>query len=118
MGIVSLISLLVPILLNLLGTEGVINPSLEALITKLASAIPTLIASLISGKGATADVLAVLQAIQAEVAALKSSNTLFTLNQANEINALDTGISDAIKAYTNATTKDDPSNLTPLPEVL
>lgn len=118
MGILTIITALLPILTNLLGTEGVISPNLEALITKLAGAIPTLIASLITGKSATSDVLAVLQAIQTEVNALKSSNTLFTLNQANEINALDTAITNAITSYTASTTTDNPSNLTPLPETL
>lgn len=116
MGILAIINLLAPILLNLLGTSGVINPSLSALITKLTSGITTLVAALIGGGGATADVEAVLQAIQVEVNTLKTSTQLFTLNEANEINALDTALSNALAAYTASTKVDDPSDLTPLPE--
>lgn len=118
MGILTIISALLPSLISLLGTTGVIPANLSALIQKLAAAIPALIAGLIAGKTVTADILVSLQAIQAEVNVLKSSNTLFTLNQANEINALDTGITNAINAYTASTKVDNPSNLTPLPEVL
>lgn len=118
MAIVTLISTLLPILLSLLGTEGIISPSLSGLITQLAAAIPALITGLINGKSATAEIVTVLQAIQSEVNALKTGSTLFTLNQANEINALDSAITNALNAYTASTTTDDPSNLTPLPEVL
>lgn len=118
MSIALILQLLLPTLLNLLGTEGVISPSLSSLVTKLASAIPTLIASLISGSGVTNDILAVLRAVQTEVNALKASSTLLTLNQANEINALDKGIADAIAAYQASTVATDPSTLMPLPETL
>ena len=118
MGILSIITSLLPTLLNLLGTTGVIPSNLTALITSLAASIPVLIGELISGKSATTDVLAVLKAIQSEVNALKASNTLFTLNQANEINALDAGVVNAINSYQGATVTTDPSTLTPLPEVL
>ena len=118
MGILSLISILLPVITNLLGTSGVVSPNLAALITKLAAAIPTLIEAIVSGKGVTVDIVAALQAVQTEVNALKTSTTLFTLNQANEINALDAAISNAITSYTASTTTDDPSNLTPLPTAL
>lgn len=118
MAIVSLIATLLPILLSLLGTEGVISPTLSALITQLAGAIPALIAGLVTGKSVTADIVTVLQAIQTEVNTLKTGSSLFTLNQANEINALDSAITNALNAYTASTTTDNPSNLTPLPEAL
>jgi precorrin isomerase len=117
-GIVAIITTLLPILTNLLGTTGIISPTITALISKLAGAIPALVAGLIQGKTVTADILVILQGIQTEVNALKSSNALFTLNQANEINALDLAISNAITSYQASTTKTDPSNLTPLPETL
>ena len=119
MGIATIIGLILPLLSQLLGSEGVISPNLAGLIGKLAGAIPSLVASLISGKGSvTSEILAILQAIQQEVDALKTSGVLLTLNQANEINALDAAITDAINAYNESLKTTDPSNLGPLPENL
>lgn len=118
MSILALVQLLLPVLLNLLGSSGVISPSLGNLIGQLAAAIPTLISSLLSGGGVTNEILAVLQAIQSEVNALKQNTNVLTQNEANEINALDAGITDALNAYKASLVTTDPSNLTPLPESL
>src|SRR5882762_9582929 len=101
MGIAALLQILLPLLTSVLSSEGVIPDSLKNLITSLGMAIPTLITGLISGSPSD-KILSALQAIQTEVNALKSSGTLFTLNQANIINAIDNGISDAIVAYENS----------------
>jgi hypothetical protein len=119
MGIVSIISLLLPILTSALGTEGVIPSNLIGIVGTSATTLATLIAQLVAGKGSvTAESLAALQAVQTEINALKTAGAVFTLNQANEINALDSGISNAITAYENSLKTDDPSNLTPLPTTL
>lgn len=118
MGILSIITGLLPLLVNLLTSDGIISKSLSSLIINLSTAIPALVAGLLNGGGVTNDIIVVLQAIQAEVNALKTSSAVFTLNQANEINALDTAITAAIKAYNTAKVTDDPSNLTPLPTTL
>ncbi len=115
MGILAIVQLLLPVLTGLLSSEGVVAPGLANLITQLASAIPTLVASLISGKGVTSDVIAVLTAIQSEVTTLKNSTTVMTIAQANLITAFDKAITDALNAYQNSKVTDDPSNLTPLP---
>jgi len=104
--------------LNLLSQNGVISSSLSGLITQLASAIPGLVASLLSGKGVTNDIIAILTAIQAEVQTLKKNNSLLTLNEANEITALDDALSDALTAYKESQVTTAPSTLTPLPETL
>jgi hypothetical protein len=119
MGVLTIITLLLPTLTNLLGSTGIISPSLASLIGKVSSAIPTLVASLISGKSASSDIVAVLEAIKTEVDALKTSTTaLLTLNQWNEITALDVALTSSIASYKNAVVIDDPSNLTELPTVL
>ena len=119
MTIAALLSLLLPVLTSALGSSGVINPNLAELIAKIGSIIPTLITDLIAGRGSvSSEILAVLKAIQGEVDTLKQSNVLLTLNQANEINALDAAITDAINAYNESLKTTDPSNLTPLPEKL
>lgn len=116
MGIATIIGLLLPILTNALGAEGVIPPNLLGLVGTSGTTLATLIAQLVAGKkNITADELAVLQAVMSEINALKASGTLFTLNEANEINALGSGISDAITAYEASLVTTDPSNLTPLP---
>lgn len=117
MAIAALIQLLLPLLANVLGTEGVIPGNLSKLIVTLGAAIPTLIEGWISGTPSDR-ILATLKAIQQEVDALKATGTLFTLNQANIINALDSGISDAVIAYEASLKVTDPSTLTPLPENL
>jgi hypothetical protein len=117
--IASIIQLLLPIITSGLGVAGVIPPSLTGLVGTSAATVATLISQLVSGnKTVTADALAGLQAVLSEIAALKTAGVLFTLNQANEINALDSGISDAITAYQDSLVKTDPSNLTPLPTSL
>jgi hypothetical protein len=119
MGIASIITLLLPILTSVLGAEGVIPSNLTGLAASSATTLATLVAQLIAGKkSVTAETQAALQAVLSEIAALKASGTLFTLNQANEINALDSGISDAITAYQASLVTTDPSNLTPLPTTL
>lgn len=117
MAISSLLQLLLPLLSSILGSEGVIPDNLKNLVTSLATAIPTLISGLFSGTPQD-KTLATLKAIMDEVNALKTSGTLFTLNQANIINAIGGGISDAIVGYEKSLLVDDPSNLTQLPENL
>ena len=118
MGIVAIINMLLPVLANLLGSTGATNPALTNLISQLGAGITTLIANLIAGKSATSDITAVLQAIQAEVNALKAGTSLFTLNEANCINALDKAVQDALTSYTAAQATDNPALLTPLTETL
>lgn len=119
MSLITLLPILVNLLLTLLSSLGVAVPgSLTPLITQLAGAIPGLIAALLSGQGPTADVLAILQAIQSEIDALKTSGVALPVNVANEIEATDRGVAAAIDAYHNATLVCDPSTLTPLPETL
>jgi hypothetical protein len=114
--IAAIIQLLLPIITTGLGVAGVIPPSLTGLVGSSASTLSTLITQLVSGKKTvTADALVALQAVLSEVAALKTAGVLFTLNEANEINALSSGISDAITAYQASLETTDPSNLTPLP---
>lgn len=119
MGIASIISLLLPILTNALGAEGVIPPNLLGLVGTSGTTLATLVAQLVAGKkSVTAEALAALQALQSEINALKTAGAVFTLNEANEINALDSGLSDAITAYEDSLKETDPSNLTPLPTTL
>lgn len=119
MEIAAIIQLLLPILTTGLGVAGVIPSNLTGIVGTSASTIATLISQLVSGnKTVTADTMAVLQAVTSEINALKASGTLFTLNQANEINALSAGISDAVMAYQASLVTTDPSNLTPLPTTL
>lgn len=118
MGILTLITTLVPVLLTLLGSEGVISPSLTSLVTKLSAVIASLVADLVNGGTVTSDTLAILKAINTEVDNLKSSGAVFTLNTGNIINALDLAIADALTAFNNSKLIDDPSNLVPLPENL
>lgn len=109
--------MLLPILTMGLGAAGVIPTNLLPLIGASGTAVGTLIANLTSGKKTVDSVaLAALQAVKSEIDALKTAGVLFTLNQANEINALDAGMSDAITAYEASLVKTDPSNLTALPE--
>jgi hypothetical protein len=117
MEIAALIQLLLPILTTALSATGIIPSNLTTLISTSASTLATLVSQLISGnKTVTGSALIALQAVQSEIAALKAANVaLFTLNEANEINALDSGITDAITAYQASQVKTDPSNLTPLP---
>jgi hypothetical protein len=117
--IAALLQLLLPVLTSALGAEGVIPATLLPLVGSSAAAIGTLISQLLSGSTTvTGKALAALQSVQSEISALKSAGVLVTLNQANEISALDTGISDSIRAYEASLTKTDPSNLTPLPTTL
>jgi hypothetical protein len=117
--IAGLITLLLPILTSALGAAGVIPPNLNGLVGTSASTLATLISQLVSGKKTvTAEALVALQAVTSEINALKTSGAVFTLNEANEINALDSGISDAINAYQASLVTTDPSNLTPLPTTL
>lgn len=119
MGIFALITTLLPLLTQLLGSSGVISPNLAGLVGKLAASIPTLIQSFIAGKGsATAEIETILQELETEVNVLKNGTTLFTLNEANLINAVTLAISNAIAAYKASAVADDPSMLTPLPETL
>lgn len=116
MEISVLIQLLLPILTTGLSAAGVVPSNLLPFISSSASALANLISQLVSGKTTVGSAsLAALQAVQAEVAALKAANILVTLNQANEINALSSGFADAITAYQGSLVKTDPSNLTPLP---
>ena len=109
--------MLLPILTMGLGAAGVIPTNLLPLIGASGTAVGTLIANLTSGKKTVDSVaLAALQAVKSEIDALKTAGVLVTLNQANEINALDAGMSDAITAYEASLVKTDPSNLTALPE--
>jgi len=116
MSVFMLVQTMLPLLTNLLGTTGVISPNLSGLIGKLSASVPTLVSALTSGGGVTAEVMAVLQAVQAEIFALKGNNALLTQNQQNEIATLEKAITDALKAFNAARVTDDPSNLTPLPE--
>lgn len=116
MEIAALIQMLLPTLTTALGVAGVIPSNLLPLVGSSATALGTLVSQLLGGNKTVSGVaLAALQAVQTEINALKSSGVLFTLNQANEINALDSGISDAITAYEASLVTTDPSNLTPLP---
>lgn len=118
MEIAAIIQLLLPIITTGLGVAGVIPSNLTDLVKASAETVATLISQLVLGnKTVTEDVLAGLKAVLSEVDALKTAGALFTLNQANEINALDSGITDAITAYQASLVKTDPSNLTPLPTV-
>lgn len=117
MGIAGLLQLLLPILTTGLGS--IIPGNLQALVNASAAAIASLVAELLGGKQTASSVsLASLQALQTEINSLKTANILLTLNQANEINALDAGITDAITAYEASLATTDPSNLTPLPTAL
>lgn len=116
MEIAVLLQILLPVLTTALGATGVIPTNLLPLVGSSASALATFVAGLLSGTKTVNSVsLAALQAVKTEIAALKTANVLFTLNQANEINALDSAITDAITAYQDSLVKTDPSNLTPLP---
>lgn len=119
MNISSILQFLLPLLSSSLTAEGLIPANLQGLVGASAAAIATLVSQLIGGnKTPSAIALAALQAVKTEIDALKASGTLFTLNQANEINAVDLGMSDAITAYENSLKVTDPSNLTPLPTEL
>jgi hypothetical protein len=119
MEIAALIQLLLPILTTGLGVAGVIPTNLLGLVGTSGATLATLIAQLVAGKkSVTAESLAALQAVQSEINALKTTGAVFTLNQANEINALDSGLSDAVTAYQISLVTTDPSNLTPLPTTL
>ena len=76
--------------------------------------LPALITSLAEGRGPTDESLAVLQAFQTEIAALRTNTGLdpVALDQAAE---LDAAITDSLAAYKAAGIITDPSTLTALP---
>ncbi len=116
---VTIIMLLLPVLQAGLQTAGVLPSNYSSLITSSLGALAPLVKQLLGQTTITDKELAVLQAVKAEIDALKASNVAtFTLNDANEINALDAAIFDAITAYQSSKVKTDPSNLTPLPTTL
>lgn len=115
MEIAALISLLLPVLTAGLQTAGVLPGNYSQLISTSIAPIITLVNTLIGQGTITDKELAALNAVSAEIEALKKANiATFTLNQANEINALEAAIAAAITAYQKSRVITDPSNLTPL----
>jgi hypothetical protein len=113
--VTTIVTLLIQFLPIILQSAGVITPSMQTLIQQLGAALPGLITSLSQGKGATADIMAVLEAAQAEIGALIANNPglpAATLQTAAE---LDKAITASLAAYTEAGKVTDPSTLTPLP---
>jgi hypothetical protein len=112
----SVLSLLLPIVASFFGGFGLIPTALVPLVNQLATAIPSLIATITSGGKVTDDVLAILQSVQGAIAATDTS--LLTPAQKALLNTLTGAISDAITAYQQAGVTEDISTLTPLPETL
>lgn len=113
----TILMLVVNLLPGILQETGVISPVIAGLVGKLGAALPGLVTSLVAGKGPTDEVMAVLDALKTEIAALASSTKLSPAGLAMAA-SLDSGLEAALAEYKLAQLTTDPSNLLPLPETL
>lgn len=116
MGIVSLVTLIVNVVLTALQSSGVTNSSTTALVTGLENAVLPLLSGLNSGASVTSDVLAVLGALTGVLGTLKQNTGLDPAILA-QIDTLNASVQAALVAYVQAGKGVDLSVLTPIPAV-
>lgn len=112
--ILSIVALVIQLLPGILSSVGVISPALGSLITNLGAAIPGLITSLSSGQSAPAEIVTILEGIQAELKVLQAQTTLDS-TALSYATMLDAALTSALTACQQASVVDDPSTLTSLP---
>lgn len=113
MGIVTIVSVLLQVVMSSLQAAGVTTPSITALITGIETAILPLFTNLGKGTSNLSDVLASLAALSGVISTLKATTGISPALLA-QLNTLDTAVEAAISAYLTSQKGYDPTLLAPI----
>lgn len=114
--IVSILTLMLPLLTSFLTRFGVVPQDFTGLINNLAAAIPQLVAKLTSDEPLTDKEYETLNTLQVAISNIDTG--LLTDEQKAQMEELTAALQDAITAYTAAQKLEDVATLTTLPEQL